>query len=61
MQIRKKTIVCMLLFILFVGNAVAQNLITNVYGRDIRSLNERMAKGHLRKFCNSLKVFLDFI
>ena len=30
MQIRKKTIVCMLLFILFVGNAVAQNLITNV-------------------------------
>lgn len=39
MQIRKKTIVCMLLFILFVGNAVAQNLITNVYGRDIRSLN----------------------
>ena len=33
MQIRKKTIVCMLLFILFVGNAVAQNLITNVYGR----------------------------
>ena len=39
MQIRKKTIVCMLLFILFVENAVAQNLITNVYGRDIRSLN----------------------
>ena len=42
MQIRKKTIVCMLLFILFVGNAVAQNLITNVYGRDIRSLNGNM-------------------
>lgn len=39
MQIRKKTIVCMLLFILFAGNMVAQNLITNVYGRDIRSLN----------------------
>jgi beta-glucuronidase len=29
----------MLLFILFAGNMVAQNLITNVYGRDIRSLN----------------------
>lgn len=39
MQIRKKIIVCMLLFILFAGNMVAQNLITNVYGRDIRSLN----------------------
>ena len=39
MQIRKKTIVCMLLFILFAENMVAQNLITNVYGRDIRSLN----------------------
>lgn len=39
MQISKKTIVCMLLFILFAGNMVAQNLITNVYGRDIRSLN----------------------
>lgn len=38
MQIRKKIIVCMLLFILFAGNMVAQNLITNVYGRDIRSL-----------------------
>ena len=35
MQIRKKTIVCMLLFILFVGNAVAQNLITNVYGMHV--------------------------
>ena len=39
MQISKKTIVCMLLFILFAGNMVAQNLMTNVYGRDIRSLN----------------------
>lgn len=39
MQIRKKTIVCMLLLILLAGNAAAQNLITNVYGRDIRSLN----------------------
>ena len=29
----------MLLFILFAENMVAQNLITNVYGRDIRSLN----------------------
>ena len=29
----------MLLFILFAGNMVAQNLMTNVYGRDIRSLN----------------------
>lgn len=38
MQISKKTIVCMLLFILFAGNMVAQNLMTNVYGRDIRSL-----------------------
>ena len=30
MQIRKKTIVCMVLFILLGGKAVAQNLITNV-------------------------------
>ena len=39
MQIRRKTIVYMLLLILFAESAMAQNLITNVYGRDVRSLN----------------------
>ena len=39
MQIRKKDNRVYVAVYPFVGNAVAQNLITNVYGRDIRSLN----------------------
>lgn len=39
MQTGKKTIASMLLLLLLAGHLAAQNLITNVYGRDIRSLN----------------------
>lgn len=39
MQTGKKIIASMLLLLLLSGPLAAQNLITNVYGRDIRSLN----------------------
>lgn len=39
MKIGKKLNLCLLLLIAFAGSVAAQELITNVYGRDIHSLN----------------------
>lgn len=38
MKIGKKLNLCLLLLIAFAGSVAAQELITNVYGRDIHSL-----------------------
>ncbi len=42
MKIGKKLNLCLLLLIAFAGSVAAQELITNVYGRDIHSLNGKM-------------------
>ena len=39
MKTGKKLNLCLLLLIAFAGSVAAQELITNVYGRDIHSLN----------------------
>ena len=39
MKTGEKLSLCLLLLIAFAGSVAAQELITNVYGRDIHSLN----------------------
>ena len=40
MKTGEKLSLCLLLLIVFAGSVAAQELITNVYGRNIHSLNE---------------------
>lgn len=39
MEKRKRLLICLLLLLTFIGSIAAQELITNIYGRDIRLLN----------------------
>lgn len=42
MKTGEKLSLCLLLLIAFAGSVAAQELITNVYGRNIHSLNGKM-------------------
>lgn len=39
MEKRKRLLICLLLLLTFIGSVAAQELITNIYDRDIRLLN----------------------
>ena len=46
MKIAKKLSLSLLLLTAFAGSAMAQELMTNVYGRDIHSLNGKLERYH---------------